>query len=267
MANVYWPPAGFSTKWPPAGASTEWPSSSSGRTWPSSAAAFTPPAGFTALLGYSASNIDGSLNSTLTNLQLVSTWVNLGSLGAAGNLTGAGATRPQFVSSVAQLGNKPAMRGDGTKTISTGTFAAQVQPLNWYMVASTDLVGGIQLYFGTAASEEILWVSTSPGKLQLYAGSTVITGLTLQANKYHSITFSENGASSSGSLDGAGTGAISTGTNGASTLTVFSEDTHAVFLRGDIVELWLYAGTPGSTAPSVAQWNAAVSAYYGSTPL
>jgi len=230
----------------------------------SSSGIFVPPLGFTAILGYSASNINGQSNVGFADGLQFSTWTNLGSLGTAGDATQAtGGSRPTFIRNVGtQINGRSAVRGAGGQSVATASFTAQVQPLTWFALVKSDLTGSAQVFFGSLTSQEVFIAVGSPGNVQFYAGSTVTSTLTMQANKYHSIMFAENGASSSGSLDGTGTGAISTGAQGISQLTLMADSTPANWLKGDLCELWCYAGA----APTQPQWDASINAYYGITP-
>lgn len=210
----------------------------SGNNIPSSAAA-SSSAFAASPLWFSAQNIDGSNNSTLTDGQTIGTWVNLGTLGAAGNLIQATAgLRPTYVlvASAGKLGNKSCVRSDGTKMMQTAAISAMAQPNLVAAVAMTTTVaGGICcITDGRTAQRHI--VGRNAAFVEIYAGSFVIPGGTWAANTYSTINCNFNGASTVARFNGTQT-TINPNTNSLDGLTVFADLAGGSLWNGDIVEV------------------------------
>lgn len=215
-------------------------------------------------LWYSAQNIDGLNNTSLTNGQTIGTWVNLGTLGAAGNLLQATAgLRPQYVliASAGKLSNKSCVRSDGTRTMQTGALTTLAQPTLAAVVAmTTTIAGGIcDVCDGRTAARNIL--GRNAGFTLAYAGSFVIPAAgNWVANTYHGFNCNFNGASSVARLDGTGGGTINPGTNGLDGVTIFADLAGGSLWTGDIVELVIGASMTAAAAEAQFTTN------YGATP-
>lgn len=101
----------------------------------------SPPSGATYL--FDADNVDGTNNSTMSNGAFVSTWKNLGSLGATGDATqvGGNAASPVFLANA--ISGKPGLAFDGiTDLLNIGGSKASMRGL-----VSTGKTGHIAIVY------------------------------------------------------------------------------------------------------------------------
>lgn len=218
------------------------------------------------LLWYSAQNIDGLSNSTMIDGQLIGTWVNLGSLGSAANLVGAGAARPTFRLGgvLGHLNNKSSVQWAGGQTMTTSTFTLTAQPITWvFLIRGT--AGASQVILGGNGSLNLHQLYNATGPIHVYAGSDVPSGQSMVANTFHQVGFVANGASSTGNLDGAVTGSLNPGATSIDGIRIGSDNGPGNFWTGYSTEIMAYSGSLVSQ-PTLPQITAPVTAYYGATP-
>lgn len=197
-----------------------------------------PPAGY--LLRYWAGDIDGSGNSTLTDLDSVGTWVNLGSHSSADLTQGTASAKPTYHDA-----DPPYVSFDGGDTVGVSSFATISQSFTIVLVAewpnfnSTRIV---QDNGSTASNRTALFTAATTGEARLNCGATRASGINLSTatlsyvNGYCSGTSSYLNVNGSLSSTGnAGTGSMVGHTIGAGYLG------GSPFV-GDVYEVIVYAG-------------------------
>lgn len=146
----------------------------------------------TPLLDYDTRNINGLNNAGLVTGQSLAgvTWKNLGSAGAAGDLTASGAPIYRAVASGSKLRGGPAIEFDGNDYFESPTISALsgVGPLLFCAVASPDTTTGHQAVVDGNDSANCHLLYSLDGAWALYAGAGTggIYG-TATAGLFHSL--------------------------------------------------------------------------------
>jgi hypothetical protein len=236
----------------------------SGNNIPSTSTALAPPG--TPSLWFSAQNIDGLSNTSLVDGQTLATWVNLGSLGASGNVLQAVAgMKPAFklVASAGKLGNKSCVRSDGARWMQSGALTTLTQPNLVAAVAMTTSVAAGFRWITDGRTSERNIVGQNGTPVEAFANSFVQPVNGWAANSYQSVNVNFNGAVSIGRLDGVAGSAVNPGTGGLDGITLFSDLAGGSLWTGDIVEVLIYTG---GGQPTAAQVEAYFVSAYGATP-
>lgn len=225
-----------------------------------------PPPG-SPTLWFSAQNIDGlgNGNSAFADQAQIATWVNLGSLGSAWNMTQATAgSRPLYnlIGTAGKMRNRPGIAFNGSKVMATATgLSSQAQPITWAIVASAN-GSGTETYFGGAGSNAHALIASTLA-LQIYAGTGPLgSGQSITANAIQTITMVGNGGSSNTSIDGTQGGNVSAGTIAIDNVIIGANGASLNFLSGTVYEMVAWTGV----VVSAASINAWVSSIYGATP-
>lgn len=219
-----------------------------------------PPVGF--LLRYVATNIDGSNNSTLTDLDAVGTWVNLGSRSSANATQATTSAKPTYRNS----GGVEWLDFDGGDYLQTGTFTTISQDFTFVAVAGyatgTSFGANPRIYDGTTSSPRVSVISEASAAQSTFAGVSLTSSNTVSVDEYNSYVSHYNGSSSSFVLNGTEvTG--NAGTNTMVDLTIGARFSGTFNLLGRFREIIVYPGDYTS--------DAALGTYltdtYGSLPV
>lgn len=194
----------------------------------------TPPG--SPLIWYDAANIDGTNNSSLVDMDPVTTWVNLGSRSSANATQATSSAKPTYRNS----GGVKWVDFDGGDFIKTGTITTIPQPYTEVIVVGWDATGsseratdGIDL----AARGGMYKGGTN--RLESYAGVTLTSTNSIAATKYYSCKVYFNGASSSAVLNDTAT-AGNAGTNARTGVVMGANVLDSPQLNGRLREILIY---------------------------
>jgi hypothetical protein len=230
-------------------------------------AGVVPPG--TPSLWFDGQNIDGLNNSSLVDGQQLGTWLNLGSLGAGGNLVQAtGATKPLFrlVAAAGKINNKSGVENTGTMQMSTLALTSQPQPnMVAFLYRQTALANGQLWDASTGGGRQFnQMLIAGPGTIQMFAGAgPVPTTAAIATGTWETVVNAFNGVSSYVRLNGVQTANVNPGTNALDSLRIFTDVSAVAPITGIIVELLEYSG---GSQPTAAQIEAYFTSKYGATP-
>jgi len=218
---------------------------------------------------FDAQNIDALNNSTLIDGDLLSTWKNVGSLGAAADLAAVvdifGDHKPTYRQFAAdgKIKNQSCVTGIGVPEMQSPVFAAITQPYTVVALFRNSEAPDANPHGLVDAGGGAALIKFAPSTydLILNAGTLVDTGIVPVQDQFHTVAFTFDGASSTGSLDTTTTGTIDTGANSLTQIGVFNEPGGANYFRGDLVALLVY-----DDGTSIATIKAFLARKYGATP-
>lgn len=214
-------------------------------------------------LWYDGQDIDGLNNTTLIDGQGISTWVNKGSLGNAGNaVQGTTGLRPFYrrIAETGKLGNKSAVDNGGTRWMSNTAFAAITQPLTVAVVAKTNATGFSQTIFDGALGGNVSLLA--PTQVQPYSGVAYSTGQSFVVGTWETNLTTFNGASSTNRMNGVQVGPGNIGTTSVTNVGLFGlAVSGSTLMNGSIAEVLIY--NDGTTAAAIETY---LTARYGATP-
>lgn len=179
--------------------------------------------------------------------------------GNANHATNIGAIA--FTLSASGLGTKPAITFDGStagQKLATGSTVTAAQPAFVSAVAIRRSGTGFSAVITASATQPGLLFNNAANGMVVYGGSLGI--FTVADGTFHAIGGLFNGASSQGYVNGVGSGAVSSGTSGFSSVLQIGNFSGTP-LAGDICEVILWASDKSASAAALSANQRAASGY------
>lgn len=214
------------------------------------------------LIRYSAQNIDGANNSSLSDGQTLGTWINLGTKGAAANVVQATAgLRPFFrlTADAGKINNLSAVDNNATRFMVATAFAAIPQPNIVAIVFKTLATSVIHTLFDGALGSNCSIAANDT--VSQYSGVAYNPGQSIAANVWEMNITTFNGTTSQNRLNRVSGASGNCGANTITNAALFALTGGTTIANAMIAECAVYDITA-----SIPQIEQDLSGLYGITP-